>query len=131
MKDWLQHAVDASDLCQSYVDIVSDKLYDLTDEQKEKVRTELATIKKETKMTFDEVCVKHHYRKLTESEDAQSRASHQHESMYPDERYALTLDIDKYGEWTHYDHRGDASRDGSGANNLDVYLTMFHKDDEK
>lgn len=44
MKDWLQHAIDASDLCQSYIDIVSDKLFDLTDEQKETLKIEIEAV---------------------------------------------------------------------------------------
>ena len=44
MKDWLQHAIDASDLCQSYIDIVSDKIFDLTDEQKETLKIEIEAV---------------------------------------------------------------------------------------
>lgn len=81
-------------------------------------------------MTIEEVLAKHQYRRLTAEEARASRATHQHERAYEnDETFALTLDL--ADDWTHFDDRGDESRSGETAEELDSYLTAFHLDDEE
>jgi hypothetical protein len=82
-------------------------------------------------MTTAEVLTKHNYQKLNKKQAESSLADYQHRSAYDmNERWALTLVLNRNQTWILRDHRGDICREGRGAEELDGYLVKFHADDE-